>query len=82
MENWFMDKIPKKENIVVQYTNSGNLIAISTRDGYTGEFKMYKVDNEDKSLLLLGKGKDPSKLENKFLKTIKKPYGYAIKEDK
>ena len=44
---------------------------------------MYKINNEDKALVLLGKSKIPSKLEEKYLTTVDKPnYGYALKEDK
>lgn len=80
MEKWITKKIPKKETIQVQYMNQKTLVAISTRDMYTLDFKLYSVNNEDKSLLLLGKAKTPSKLENKHLTIIEKPYGYAIKE--
>ena len=81
MEKWIAKKIPKKEKIQVQYMNQKNLVAITTRDMYTLDFKLYSVNNEDKSLLLLGKAKTPSKLENKHLTIIEKPYGYAIKEN-
>lgn len=80
MEKWLFKKIPKKEKIQTQYLNHGNLVAVLTRDIYTLDFKIYSVNNEDKSLLLLGKAKTPSKLENKHLTIIEKPYGYAIKE--
>lgn len=80
MEKWIAKKIPKKEKIQVQYMNQKTLVAITTRDMYTLDFKLYSVNNEDKSLLLLGKAKNPSKLENKHLTIIEKPYGYAIKE--
>ena len=80
---WLTKKIPKKEKGQVRYVNHDVPIAILTRDIYTGEFKMYKVNNEDKSIVLLGKSKTPSKLEEKYLTTVNKPnYGYALKEDK
>jgi hypothetical protein len=80
---WITKKIPKKEKGQVRYVNHEVPIAILTQDIYTFEFKMYKVNNEDKNLVLLGKSKIPSKLEEKYLTTVDKPnYGYALKEDK
>lgn len=80
---WITKKIPKKEKGLVRYVNNEIPIALLTQDIYTGDFKMYKINNEDKTLVLLGKSKIPSKLEEKYLVTVDKPnYGYAPKEDK
>ena len=80
---WITKKIPKKEKGQVRYVNNEVPIALLTQDMYTDDFKMYKVNNEDKTLVLLGKSKIPSKLEEKYLTTVDKPnYGYALKEDK
>ena len=80
---WITKKIPKKEKGQVRYVNHEVPIAIVTQDMYTDEFKMYKINNEDKTLTLLGKSKNPSKLEEKYLTIVDKPnYGYALKDFK
>lgn len=82
-DTWINKKIPKKERLMVRYTNHETLIAILTQEFYTGDFKMYRANNEDKTLTLLGKSVSPFKLEEKYLTTVEKPnYGYAIKEVK
>ena len=71
MEKWILNYPFKKETIATQFYNETKkgkeYIAILTYNGYTEEFSMYEVNNEDKSLLLLGKGKSPTKLEEKFI---------------
>ena len=86
MEKWILNYPFKKETIATQFYNETKkgkeYIAILTYNGYTEEFSMYEVNNEDKSLLLLGKGKSPTKLEEKFIGQNKASEGYKIKKSK
>lgn len=86
MEKWILNYPLKKETIATQFYNETKkgkeYVAILTYNGYTEEFSMYEVNNEDKSLLLLGKGKSPTKLEEKFIGQNKASDGYKIKRPK
>lgn len=86
MEKWILDYPFKRETIVTQFYNETKkgkeYIAVLTYNGYTEDFSMYEVNNEDKSLLLLGKGKSPTKLEEKFIGQNKASEGYKIKKPK
>lgn len=86
MEQWILDYPFKKETITTQYYNETKkgkeYVAVLTYNAYTEEFSIYEVNNEDKSLLLLGKGKSPTKLEEKFIGQNKASEGYKIKRPK
>lgn len=86
MEKWILNYPFKKEKIATQFYNETKkgkeYIAVLTYNSYTEEFSMYEVNNEDKSLLLLGKGKSPTKLEEKFIGQNKASEGYKIKRPK
>ena len=86
MEKWILKYPFKKEKIITQFYNETKkekeYIAILTYNSYTEDFSMYEVNNEDKILLLLGKGKSPTKLEEKFIGQNKSSEGYKIKRPK
>ena len=86
MEQWILNYPFKKETIATQFYNETKkgeeYVAILTYNSYTEDYAMYEVNNEDKSLLLLGKGKSPTKLEEKFIGQNKTSEGYKIKKPK
>ena len=69
--NWILEKIPKKEEIAVQFcvekAGKTDIIAIITREIFGEKCQIYEVNSVDKSLILLGSGKNPAALEEKFV---------------
>ena len=56
--NWILEKIPKKEEIAVQFcveeAGKTDIIAIITREIFGEKYQIYEVNSVDKSLILLG----------------------------
>ena len=64
-----LKNIPKTEKICVRLNNEDGKLAYITTEKFTGvskEYIIYKVE-EDKTYSLLGKGNNPSKLEEKYV---------------
>lgn len=67
-KNKIIEKIPQTEKICVNLYNKEKLTYVITEKnkGVSKEFSIYEIKNE-KEYLLLGKGDNPLKLEEKFV---------------
>lgn len=64
-----LKNIPKTEKICVKLNNEEGKIAYVTTEKFTGiskEYAIYKVE-QDNTYSLLGKGNNPTKLEEKYV---------------